>query len=164
MSSIEAKLNKLREFLETAAFMVSKGDSEKEAHSLIVNCLVVVSEVQGLLEKPKLPELSPKSDRVEVNKVNRRLRLWARRQDQINSKILNAFLKLKRSGKEKITEIDLKNELPQEQSFESNFAQMKVIADKNHGKVFDQFGDVISLWDPVVPGIDEYEKIVFGIK
>ncbi|VAW60316.1 hypothetical protein MNBD_GAMMA08-1532 [hydrothermal vent metagenome] len=38
---------------------------------------------------------------------------------------------------------------------------MKIIAEKNHGKVFDQYGENIVLWPPVVPSIREYEKVVF---
>ena len=38
---------------------------------------------------------------------------------------------------------------------------MKIIAEKNHGKVFEQFGGNITLWKPVVTGVREYEKTVF---
>ena len=164
MNNIEPKLAKLKSHLESAAFMVSKGTSEKEAHSEIVHSLIVLSEIEGLLAKPKAPEANEKTNINEVNKVIRRLKLWAKRSNQINSKILNAFLKLERSGATIITEIDLRNELPDERSFESNFAQMKIIAEKNHGKVFEQYGDNVSLWSPVVAGIREYENIVFENK
>ncbi len=164
MKNIEPKLAQLKNHLESAAFMVSKGASEKEAHSEIVHSLIVLSEIEGLLTKVKSLETTEKSDIDEANKVNRRLKLWAKRPNQINSKILNAFLKLERSGATTITEIDLINELPEEKSFTSNFSQMKIIAEKNHGKVFEQYGDNISLWTPVVAGIREYENIVFDNK
>ena len=38
---------------------------------------------------------------------------------------------------------------------------MKIIAPNNHGKVFEQYGDNISIWDPVVGAVNEYEKNVF---
>ena len=145
MNNIEPKLAQLKNHLELAAFMVSKGTSEKEAHSEIVHSLIVLSEIEGLLVKPKAPEANEKTNINEVKKVNRRLKLWAKRPNQINSKILNAFLKLERSGATTITEIDLRNELPDEKSFESNFVQMKIIAEKNHGKIFEQYGENISL-------------------
>jgi hypothetical protein len=120
-----------------------------------------LSELEGLLNKQNVPALHETTDIEEVRKVNRRLKFWAKRQDQINSKILNAFLKLKRSGLTTIKEVDLKNELPEEKTFDINFSQMKSIAEKNHGKVFEQYGENISIWSPVAKSIDEYEKIVF---
>lgn len=164
MSSIESKLFQLKGCLESAAFLVSKGASEKEAHSEIVQSLVVLSEIESVLVKLRAPETHKKSNVLEVNKVRRRLKLWAKRPNQINSKILNAYLKLERAGATAITESDLRNELPEEKSFESNFSQMKIIAEKNHGKVFEQYGENISLWNPVIESIREYEKMVFKHK
>lgn len=166
MTKIEPKLDSLKEHLESAAFLVSRGESEREAHAEIVQSLIIVSELKRMLNnhsaEPLHKPISRKpTDVEEVRKVNRRLKLWARRQNQINSKILNAFLKLKRSGLNTITEAHLKNELPEEKSFDSNFAQMKIIAPNNHGKVFEQYGDQISIWEPVVAAVNEYEKIVF---
>ena len=58
-----------------------------------------------------------------------------------------------------ITESALKNELPDVNTFESNFAQMKVIAKNNHGKVFEQYGDAVTLWEPITSYVREYEKV-----
>ena len=118
MYKIEPKLDSLKEHLESAAFLVSKGESEKEAHAEIVRSLIIVSELKSSLNKqssePLQKPISRKpTDAQEVRKVNRRLKLWAGRQSQINSKILNAFLKLKRSGLATITEADLRNALPE---------------------------------------------------
>ena len=162
MNKIESNIAQLKGHLESAAFMVSKGGEEKEAHSEIVQCLIVLSEFEGLLGKYRSSEPDKSVDIREVNKVNRRLKLWAKRPNQINSKILSAFLKLQQSGFTTITESSLKAELPELESFETNFLQMKIIAENNHGKVFEQYGNNISLWDPVVVGIREYEKVVFG--
>ena len=166
MYKIEPKLDSLKEHLESAAFLVSRGEAEKEAHSEIVRSLIIVSELKSMMSEQSFEPLhKPVSRRPtdieEVRKVNRRLKLWAGRQYQINSKILNAFLKLKRSGLTTVTETDLRNALPEERSFDSNFAQMKIIAPNNHGKVFEQYGDNISIWDPVVRAVNEYENIVF---
>ncbi len=154
------QLSELKKKLESAAFLVSKTGSEKEAHSKIIQCLVLLSELKPNHEIPDTMT-STKNNSDEINKVGRRLKLWAKRPNQINSKILNAFLKLERSGISIITENNLKNELLEEKSFASNFAQMKIIAEKNHGKVFDQYGENIVLWPPVISDIREYEKVVF---
>ena len=161
MSTIKPKLISIKKHLESAAFLVSRGESEREAHSEIVQSLIILSELEGLFNKHGVQAPHETTDIQEVNKVNRRLKLWAKRPNQINSKILNAFLKLRRSGLTPITEVDLKNELPAEKTFDSNFSQMKIIAENNHGKVFEQYGENISIWSPVVEGIKEYENIVF---
>ena len=157
------QLSELKKKLESVAFLVSKTGAEKEAHSKIIQCIVLLSELEPNHVIPDTMT-STKNDSNEINKVSRRLKLWAKRPNQINSKILNAFLKLERSGISVITENNLKNELLEEKSFESNFAQMKIIAEKNHGKVFDQYGENIVLWPPVISTIREYEKVVFRNK
>ena len=154
MSSIESKLALLKKHLESAAFLVGKEGAEKDVHSEVIQSLIIVSELEGLSTKQAEPILNKVADINEVEKVNRRLRLWAKRQNQINSRILNAFLKLKRSGLTVITESDLRGEFLEEKSFDSNFLQMKIIAEKNHGKVFDQYGEIISIWRPVADGVE----------
>jgi len=158
------KLSELKNKLESAAFLVSKEGAAKEAHAELIQSLMIVSELESIYEIPKdssSPIAPTKKDSKEINKVSRRLKLWAKRPNQINSKILNAFLKLERSGVSVITENNLRNELSEEKSFESNFAQMKIIAEKNHGKVFEQYGENIVLWPPVVSNIREYERVIF---
>lgn len=176
MKNIAPKISQLRKHLESTAFLVSRGHAEKEAHSEIVRSLVILSEIETALLEPETrietaaysaPArvlTSINSDKEEVKKVSRRLRLWAKRQYQINSRILNAFLKLQSSGQTTITENDIKRELPDESSFESNFAQMKNFGEKNHGKVFDQYGENIAIWEPVLSDVREYERVVFGNK
>jgi hypothetical protein len=97
----------------------------------------------------------PELQDAEVRKVQTRLRLWAKRQDQFNSRILNAYLRLEKLGA--VSENALRRECS-ELNFDSNFAQMKSIAEKNHGKVFDHRGDVITLWTPIAPYVREYEN------
>ena len=162
MSNIESELSLLKQRLENAAFLIGKGGAEKEAHSEVIQSLLLVAEIESTLTSPGVVESLGGEESHEANKVRRRLRLWAGRQNQINTKILNAYLKLQREGKTIITEQDLRKELSDEKSFDSNFAQMKIIADRNHGKVFDQHGDRIAIWEPVAADIREYEKIIFG--
>jgi hypothetical protein len=163
MSKINLKLDLLGEHLNSSAFLVSKGGAEKEAHSKIVNSLIILSELKTLFATQNNQVADANFEESEIVKVKRRLKLWAKRPNQINSKILTAHLKLKRSGLTKITESDLENELPNEKSFRSNFIQMKTITKNNHGKIFEQNGKNISLWEPVISAINEYEAIVFEI-
>lgn len=93
----------------------------------------------------------------EVKKVRNRLRLWVRRQQQYNSRILNAFLRLEKLGP--VTESALRRECS-ELNFDSNFAQMKIVAERNHGKIFHQQADVISIWPPIAAYVREYERAI----
>lgn len=98
----------------------------------------------------------------EVNKVSRRLKLWVKRQDQFNAQILNAFLDLKRTGQKNITEEDINSKLGSKTWFWPNFVQMKTIADRNHGKIFDVTGHYVEIWMEIEPIVKEYEKAVFS--
>ncbi|MDP3837390.1 MAG: hypothetical protein Q8Q54_00545 [Methylococcales bacterium] len=160
MSNIESKLAQLKNKLESTAFLVTKQGSEQQAHSEIVQCLIILSDIEAIYSNAGNGYSS--SDNTinnEINKVSSRLKLWAKRPDQINSRILNAFLKLERSGLTVITENALKGELSELNSFESNFVQMKTIAERNHGKVFEQNGDEVTLWQPIIPYVRQYEKM-----
>lgn len=158
MDIVATRLAQLKARLESTAFMVSKGESAKQVHSEIVQGLIILSEVEREYSSGKLGPRHSDGDSDEVKKVRRRLKLWARRQSQINSKILNAFLKLDNSGASVVRESDLRSELRDMETFKINFDEMKNIAERNHGKVFEQDGDVITLWGPVATYVREYEK------
>ena len=53
MSQIESKLDSLKQHLESAAFLVSRGELEKEAHTEIVRGLIIVSELKKHDERTK---------------------------------------------------------------------------------------------------------------
>lgn len=55
----------------------------------------------------------------------------------------------------------MRNQLPNINSFQSNFDQMKSISPKNHDKVFDVSGDLVTIWPIVEEEVLEYERIVF---
>lgn len=159
MSELAARFERLRSQIESAAFMVVKGGGEQQVHSELLRALIGLSELERLCLTREPGSVNPDQYADEIAKVRNRLRLWAQpdRQHQINARILNAFLKLERAGAV-ITEEVLRSELPDVESFESNFVQMKIIAEKNHGKVFDQVGPVIKIWEPVLPYVRAYEE------
>lgn len=97
----------------------------------------------------------------EVNRVAGRLTLWANNLHQINSRILNAYLTLKRSGESQITVEMLKAEYG-EANFNTNFVQMRNIAANNHGKIFELSGELVEIWRPVAHLVEQYEARVFG--
>jgi hypothetical protein len=162
MNVIEAKFSQLRDQLESIAFLVSKGGNEKQAHSELVRLMSTLAEIERVCSVRQLENGASDKHATEEKKVRKRLKLWALpdRQNQINVRILNAFLRLRnsKSVSEIVTEDDLKRVLPDVGSFDSNFAQMKTIAEKNHGKVFEQNGSEVVIWERVLPYVTEYER------
>lgn len=153
----------LKSQLKACAFKVSNGADRNEIHDLLIEAIVKLNKLESLTPIPgntKKP-LAPLSDTTEVNKVARRLKLWAKRQDQMNSRILVAYLDLKRNGHAEITESQLRDEV-NDPAFSSNFNQMKIIADRNHGKIFDQNGEIITIWPPIETIVNEFECTVFS--
>lgn len=86
-------------------------------------------------------------DSIEVEKVKRRVPGWLRK-NQINSKILYAFMELLGNGVS-VSKKDLEEACANVENFTSNFNQMRHFGRNNHGKVFDGFKDDIMLWQPV---------------
>ncbi|HDU8571234.1 TPA: hypothetical protein RG687_001004 [Vibrio parahaemolyticus] len=150
-------LEQLKSELEDIAFMLGEDANRKEIHSKVIKCLLLV-------EGASVTSNNEISDVDEINKVSRRLRMWAKpeRQAQYNSQILNAFLELSSSGSLNITEKELSNKLGNPEWFVSNFVQMKAKADKNHGKVFETSSGYIKIWEPIRSAVDEYGSKVFN--
>ncbi|BAS68409.1 hypothetical protein [Bathymodiolus septemdierum thioautotrophic gill symbiont] len=166
---IEYKLSQATIIFEDVAFLIAKGVSAKgvsakDIHSSIIKGLIILSDVKKSISTQNTKENEyNQSESNEIEKVRRKLKLWSKpeRQQNINSQILNAYLKLRRSGKNYITEIDIQNELQNIDDFKNNFDQMKNIAEKNHGKIFEQKGSYVEIWEPVNSFVSEYENIVF---
>lgn len=97
------------------------------------------------------------SDIEEIEKVKRKLPNWRKNPKQFNHKILDAYLKLNKEN-ESITLQDLQDYCKSNYAilgdkFFQNYNQMKMKADKNHGKIFEETHDTqdtyVTLWQPV---------------
>ena len=97
----------------------------------------------------------------EIRKVERKLHRWARNQQQINSKILNLFLKATMEGINNVTEDELAKRYGNEGEFHRNFNQMKIISPKNHAKVFEVTSNVVEIWEPVRIYVEDYKRVIF---
>lgn len=150
----------LKSELEEAAFMLAGNADPKEIHSKLVNSILLVEQLKMGQENSS----NKRSDLEEVNKVSRRLKIWAKpsRQNQYNAKILNAYIELHHSGISNITEDDLDRKLDCSSWFWPNFNQMKAIAEKNHGKVFEVRSGKVNIWPPVQDAVEDYEAQVFS--
>lgn len=104
------------------------------------------------------------SNRDEIQKVWSKIPKWFRNPQQINAKILINYVLLSRGNTipvrievlERHCDLDYKR-------FITNYHQMKIIAKRNHAKVFQENSDgTISLWEPVAEFIlQEYNKSKF---
>lgn len=146
---------RIKEDLEEASFLINKSGEEHKVHKLIMSALIGLAKNEGNSNDESTSEIN------EVNKVARRLKLWVNRPDQINTKILTAYLRLsEQTGK--VTEKSLKQEVNEDSNFDSNFTQMKIIADRNHGKLFSIKNGEVTIWKPVRQHVDSF-KINVGI-
>ena len=84
----------------------------------------------------------------------RRIPVWANKPDQINHKIIRAFLQLEKE--KKIVRVrDLQERCNDKlnhpdvfiQTFSSNYAQMKFDEGKSHGKIFVEEYGVVTIWE-----------------
>lgn len=86
----------------------------------------------------------------EIEKVRSRLPGWLRKPEQINAKIFTVFMELLLSGRNGYVSLKaLKKASAHIPHFDTNFAQMKNISKKNHGKIFEVDGDEVRFWPPV---------------
>src|SRR5690606_25555963 len=84
----------------------------------------------------------------EIDKIYRKLPKWFKNPDFICSRILIIFLELEK--KYGTVKYDLLADYCSGiKTFKSNFAQMKNFGEKNHGKVFELNGQIVTLWNPV---------------
>jgi len=153
---LQENIVQARKFLELAAFQVSAGNELPEAHRNIVKALVSLEEMERMLNSR---HSSNNEEMQEVSKVTRRLKLWAKRPEQMNTRILKTFLLLSTDTRQPVIESQLKAAVG-EANFDVNFVQMKNIAEKNHGKVFDVTGDKITIWPPVSEAVEEFRRTV----
>lgn len=146
----DATYYQIKEELEEASFLINKTGEEKNVHNLIMSALIKLAKHESSTDEPSSFEAN------EVNKVARRLKLWVKRPNQLNTKILTAFLKLQAS-EGRVTEERLRQEINEGSNFDSNFTQMRIIADRNHGKLFSIENGEIHIWEPIKSHVEEFK-------
>lgn len=94
----------------------------------------------------------------EIQKIQKRVPKWFNNPNQLNSQILIAFMNLRESNKS-VKYYELEDKCKSIKSFKSNFDQMAMFGEKNHGKVFQKVNSLITLWEPVRAIIEfEYDN------
>ena len=125
---------------------------EEKLLTVLTNVKFLEKELQENLTIKKLKKL-PKHEleENEIKKVKRRIPKWNGKQNQMNYKILKAFMDLSNDGKHSVNIISLERYLnfKDPKKFLGHYNQLKTISAKNHGKVFSEKNGQITLWEPV---------------
>ncbi len=155
MDNVTDIINKLRESIESAAFLVATPDSQSQAHTKLVQSLVLLDHLEQHIPNAseRVPsfqaERNSETVALELQKLERKLPRWRKNTHQKNSQILIEFLKLSKDWR-KVAYETLKAHCRNIDGFERNYNQMKNFGDKNHGKVFDERDGYVELWEPAV--------------
>lgn len=121
-------------------------------------------DATSLEQNVEKEEYGQNKENIEIDKVKRKIPKWINHPTQINSRILGLYMLLSENGSRSIHFDRLREEYLNKfnnDKFDSNYNQMKNIAEKNHAKVFSEDEDGnISLWDPVADFIkNEYNQL-----
>ena len=171
-------IDSLKNNTEQLIFDIASDTEKQIIHKNSLGIFADLTQLQKIIESPSFKtcldldttriamDIEQSPQHTEINKVARRLKKWAtlNGKEQANSKILQAFLKLRKRGHDPITEKDLKKEYCKEEGdadkFNRNFPQMKIISPKNHGKVFEEkYGNVV-VWKPIEDFVNEFDKSI----
>jgi len=86
----------------------------------------------------------------EIDKVKRKVPKWFNNKTQYNSIILDTYMKLSDNNKYPINVSNLEKHTNLDSNiFYRNYNQMKIIAERNHAKVFQEENGFVELWEPV---------------
>lgn len=125
---------------------------EEKLLSILGNTQLLLNQLEIKKKDEKLDKKT--SDEIqlnEVNKVQRKVPLWLNKPNQYNYKILTSFMKLSENNSHAINTslLEKHSGIDDSKKFISHYNQMKIISDRNHGKVFDEESGQVSLWKPV---------------
>ena len=86
----------------------------------------------------------------EIEKVYRKVPRWMNDPSQYNSIILRTYMLISNNNENPVMldVLEEKTSLDRKQ-FLTNYTQMRIMAEKNHAKVFNEEDGVVSLWKPV---------------
>lgn len=103
----------------------------------------------------------------QMYKARERIPRWANNPGNINYIIMWAYFKAADiDGENRVTKEFMQNLCIQhglsEKQFKSNFASMKTDSGNNHGKVFEEYGPYVCLWEPIKHIANEHKKYFFN--
>ncbi|MBV5341511.1 MAG: hypothetical protein J0665_18475 [Deltaproteobacteria bacterium] len=168
---INSLVKRLKDLAKNITLSIPKLDIAGDngmLHAQSIDLLMGLTELEGKLPQHKTSDsavhsketkISSSDEDLEAKKVKGRLPRWGNNPNQINSRILALFLKLsKTEAPVKVNE--LKNAYGNDGEFDKNFAQMKMISERNHGKVFEVSDGVVEIWPKVIEYVEGFSKQV----
>jgi len=131
---------------------IDNGLLEEKLLSIIGDSKLLLNQLENSkikrVVKPRNTTTSESSVTNEIQRVERRVPLWMSRSTQHNSIILNTYMQLSNNNQTPIS-VSLLEKHSSTDKFTTNYNQMKIIADKNHAKVFEEKNGTVQLWEPV---------------
>ncbi len=122
---------------------------EEKLLSIIGNTKFILNELET--NKKLIIKSDEEIESNEINKVKRKVPLWLNKPNQFNHKILTTFMKLSENNKYPISVslLETHSNIDDSRKFTSHYNQMKIISERNHGKVFKEENGQVSLWKPI---------------
>lgn len=135
----------------------------------ILDIITNIKQLESQLDKNNILKKEKKLDKnqlekLEIEKIKRKVPLWIEKRSQANYKILKAFMDLSNNGNHSVNVNSLERyvNFNDTKKFISHYNQLKSISAKNHGKVFEENNQQISLWEPVEEFIkDQFKNMKF---
>lgn len=141
--------NDLSKFYDKSVIALALKTIEIDIHSIVFNRIEDIVDDLSINKKVGIPEYyNINTDESEIEKVKGRIPRWLNKPHQINSRILLTALDLLEKEKQ-ISYSTLESKCSDIDKFKGNFDQMANFGPKNHGKVFERKGDIVTLWSPV---------------
>jgi len=131
---------------------IDNGLLEEKLLSIIGDSKLLLNQLENSkikrVVKSRNTTTSESSVSNEIERVKRRVPLWMNRPTQHNSIILNTYMQLSNNNETPIS-VSVLEKHSNTDKFTTNYNQMKIIADKNHAKVFEENNGTVQLWEPV---------------
>ena len=130
-------------------------NDDEYAQDKLMKIIVNISTIKDQKSEGKSSG-SDVTENNEIQKVHRKVPRWIKNPSQYNSIILNTYMSMSNNNEhpvvlntlEEATGMDVKQ-------FLTNYTQMRIMAEKNHAKVFTEEEGVVHLWKPVAEFIIE---------
>ena len=150
-------------------FCLALNLSKEDEEQAVETCLKwYIAKTFGKVSKEYEPEAEEGTNGTSKGnfyaKAVRRIPVWARRPEQYCHKIIRGYFKcLELHGQVLLYELEelcSQEDVPElyVPTFRNNYSQMKIDGAKTYGKVFEDDGKVVSIWDEVEGILVEYKS------
>ena len=116
-----------------------------------------IAQAFGNASKVYTPKATKQTDTNKdfYGKALQRIPMWALKPNQYNHKIIKAYLMERLCSNKDRPDLYVP-------TFRNNYAQMKLDGPKSHGKVFEDDGDRVWIWDEVEETLMQYKSSFYA--